>query len=130
MAKQPENSFIQAVHKKLPSTVYYEKMHNIFRGGTPDCYYEGAKNNLWIEYKWSPTTPTSYKLNLSALQLRWLKRSAENNRAPWVILGWKRGRQTSGSIFITPQSWVIPHLHRQHLSVAEIAERITHYCAY
>jgi len=87
---QPENRFIAAVHRRLPSSVYREKTNNRYRGGTPDVYYEGTGKILWAEYKWLDTTPkrrVSLTSHLSPLQQSWLRRAARNGIQTAVITG-------------------------------------------
>lgn len=82
----PENRFIHRVHKRLDKSVYREKMHNAYRGGTPDVWYSGKNGDCWIEYKWG-------RLNLSPLQLKWLTdRDAEGRRC-FVVVGTPKGAE-------------------------------------
>lgn len=91
---KPENRYIARVHKKLHESVYTEKMANPFRGGTPDVYYEGDQNDLWVEYKYleslpltfTPTNPNG-KTKVTPLQAKWLRRAYGNGRNVCVILG-------------------------------------------
>ncbi|RYG07090.1 MAG: hypothetical protein EON92_19000, partial [Burkholderiales bacterium] len=90
MSGKAENTFIGSVGKYLPDTVYAEKMHNPYRGGTPDMYYEGLTQSLWAEYKFVvlPKRADTYIVpELSALQLDWLERCRKNGHAPVVIVG-------------------------------------------
>jgi len=132
MSTQPEGNFIRKVHKLLPSTVYAEKMHNAYRGGTPDCYYEGAIGSMWIEYKWLPKLPARHTLMLTPLQLRWLRRNAANGKYPWVVLGWKEGTKTECCIFLH-SDWEKEHTQEQLRDKAippqALAYRITNRCA-
>ena len=90
---KPENSFITGLHKHLPVALHHEKMHNPYRGGTADVWYSGCRD-LWVEYKFIVvpvriTTPI--KIDLSALQLQWLRRRHEEGRNVAVIIGSKMG---------------------------------------
>ncbi len=89
----PENRFIQRVHKHLSKSVYREKMHNAYRGGTPDVWYSGPKGDLWIEYKWVAKLPKNKLLRaaLSALQLDWLVRRKAEGRRVYVAVGYPEG---------------------------------------
>ena len=98
MARKPENTFIASVNRHLPPEVYSEKTANPYRGGTPDEYYEGNQDILWIEYKYLRALPPELNLSnpkaptcCSPLQLRWLKRAYENGRNVAVILGTPMG---------------------------------------
>ena len=125
---KPENRFLNLVHKHIPSTVYFEKTHNIYRGGTPDVYYEGPKAILWAEYKYLAKLPKIINLTgqknppLSALQQRWLARAHANNKNVAVIVGSPQGHYVFESL-----SWKEPHPVDQLTSmlVAEIASWIT-----
>lgn len=100
---KPENRFISRVHDKLDPDIYREKMFNPLRGGTPDCYYMGYADDLWIEYKWLSKFPVKVPLvpDLSPLQLAWLMRAHDRGRSPWVVVG-----SPTGSIVITePDHW-------------------------
>lgn len=91
---KPENRYILKIHKDLPKGLYREKMANPYRGGTPDVYYEGNKDILWVEYKYLEKLPPTLTLNnpkgqtkVSPLQERWLRRTSHNGRKAKVILG-------------------------------------------
>jgi len=120
---KPENRFIAKVHKTLPRYIYAEKTANPYRGGTPDCVYEGLKGYHWIEYKWLPRTPVrSFTPGISPLQRKWLMRAYENNREPWVVVGCSDGC----FILRNPSEWEgkIP-VHTESLfSIKELAELI------
>lgn len=90
--RKPETTFTSSVNKYLKGLVHFEKMNNVFRGGTPDFWYSGDKADLWIEYKFIEIIPKSQVVpNLSALQRDWLKRRYEEGRNVGVILGMKAG---------------------------------------
>lgn len=87
-----ENRFIAKVHRALPGYVYAEKTANPYRGGTPDCVYEGENGYHWIEYKWLPKTPVkTFTPGITPLQLKWLNRAYANRRDPWVVVGFPDG---------------------------------------
>jgi hypothetical protein len=93
MASKPESLFIKRINKafgKQPhETPYSEKMSNPYRGGTPDVYYEGEKDCLWVEFKWYPRTPKKISTfeKLSALQTAWVKRAYGSGRNVAIIAG-------------------------------------------
>lgn len=126
---KPENRFISQVHKHLPELVYREKTNNPYRGGTPDVYYEGSRDILWVEYKFKQSLPKTVKLKLTKLQLRWLHRCYGNGKNCWVILGWKDNNTTRGVIFTDPSDWERAHdrnsLMDRSLSIQELARWIT-----
>lgn len=95
MSTKPETTFYTAVHKLLPKTVYREKMHNPYRGGTPDVWYSGNLDDLWIEYKYLKTVPkkapVDVKKHLTPLQRQWLSARYEEGRNVAVVIGTPRG---------------------------------------
>lgn len=112
MARKPETALIEAVNKQLDPSVYYEKTSNPYRGGTPDVYYEGPGNYLWVEYKYSPTLPPTIclacekpKVRLSDLQQRWLNRAFRNNSKVAVIYGWGSGRSRR-AVYLDQGKWM------------------------
>jgi len=103
MSKGPENRLIQSVHRLLPDTVYYEKMHNPYRGGTPDVWYSGKKRDMWVEYKYLPTVPKTGTVvpALSELQKLWLRNRWKEGRAVHVAVGCSNGI----CVFSRPVAW-------------------------
>lgn len=91
----PETRFYTGVHKLLPRTVYREKTHNPYRGGTPDVWYSGNADDLWVEYKWLAKLPRSAPVVLtkllSPLQQRWLDQRHAEGRNVAVVLGTPEG---------------------------------------
>lgn len=92
MARKPENTFIASVHKMLPN-VYFEKMYNPYRSGTPDVWYSGNKSDLWVEYKFIQQLPVKADivLDLSQRQREWLRLRYNEGRNVAVIGGCKQG---------------------------------------
>ena len=88
----PENRFIQRVHKHLSRSVYREKMHNPYRGGTPDMWYSGPGGDVWVEYKWQKV-PRSGVIapDLSPLQLKWIIGRLSEGRNVAVMVGTPKG---------------------------------------
>lgn len=116
---KPENRFIAGVHKELHADVYREKMFNPMRGGTPDCYYMGFEDDLWVEYKYVQKFSKTIKPALSPLQLVWLMRAADRDRKPWVVVG----SPTGAVLLDDPAQWVqgvfredVPVLTKQELA--------------
>lgn len=103
MARKPETVYYTRLHKKLPTRIHREKMANPYRGGTWDCWYDGPRSDLWIEYKWVDRLPPELNLidmakkpSLSRLQQDWGRGRLANGRQIGVILGTKAG----GYIFL------------------------------
>lgn len=106
MASKPETTFINSVHRYLPTPTspHREKMNNPYRGGTADVWYSGTKADLWVEYKFIPRIPKKGRIvpALSALQLDWLRKRHEEGRNVAVIVGCKEG-----GIVFHDESWVV-----------------------
>ena len=100
---KPENTFIASVHKFLPVDLYKMKNNNQYNGGIADCWYSGARGDLWIEYKFI-TIPsrdeTLIPLNLSQLQQNWLRARCTEGRSVGVIVGCK-----SGGVWLPGVTW-------------------------
>lgn len=127
MSKKPETRFYTAVHKALPPDVYREKFHNMYRGGTPDCWYSGSAADLWVEYKWiarlNKRAPIDISQSLSPLQLRWLGERYEEGRNVVVILG-----TPEGAWVFEDRGWDKPldpsHIRNTELTPRDVADYI------
>lgn len=120
MASKPESTFHRAIHKKLRG-VYFEKMSNPWRAGTPDVWYSGPKRDLWIEYKWLPTTPQRgiVQPNLSPRQARWLNDRKAEGRNVAVVVGCPGGCHVYRSDWETgmpAKTFIAGLISRQELS--------------
>ena len=94
MSKQPENTFISAVHRHLPPELYRIKNHNAYNSGQPDCWYSGNAADLWVEYKFIAIPKRDNTVivpELSALQQEWLASRHAEGRQVGVIVGSKDG---------------------------------------
>jgi hypothetical protein len=91
MSSKPETTYYLAVNKLLPKSLHKEKIHNPYRGGTADFWYSGNLDDLWVEYKYIAKLPkrddSPCKLDLSQLQLQWLRGRHDEGRNVVVILG-------------------------------------------
>jgi len=130
MSTKPENQFISGVHKHLDAAVYRMKNNNPYTGGVADCWYSGTKCDLWIEYKFItiPKRPdTVIILDLSALQLEWLRNRHNEGRHVEVIAG-----ATEGGVIFSRLDWEEPILaqnFRERIrSRKELAEYIKMRC--
>jgi hypothetical protein len=131
VSKGPETRFYTAVHKRLDKRVYREKMHNPYHGGTPDVWYSGNADDLWVEYKWLAKLPRSAPVVLSRLlsplQQRWLDQRHAEGRNVAVVLGTPEGAWImSGKMWkldIDPAD--IRAANKSKQNVAEYIERRT-----
>lgn len=95
MSRKPETTAANRVNTRVKDC-YFEKMHNPYRGGTPDFYYEGSAKSMWIEYKWYEKKPTQWSLTsgkdpkITVLQQNWLRRAHSNRQLTAVIVAYER----------------------------------------
>jgi len=86
-----EHSYIKAIHRLLPSSLYKWKINDNFHGGVADAYYSGPTGDLWIEYKYLPRPPkrldTVVKTCLTDQQLHWLQSRQNEGRNIALIIG-------------------------------------------
>lgn len=106
MARKPETTFYQSVHRHMSPQVYHLKMHNPYVGGPADSWYSGPAADLWVEWKYvilakRPATPIG--VTLSPLQRTWLRDRHQEGRNVAVIVGCPEG----GVIF-RDLSWETP----------------------
>ena len=104
MSAKPETTFINALHRKLPTSVYHMKNNNPYTGGIPDCYYSGQSGDVWVEYKFLPTMPVRADVHpaklLSALQMEWLNGRYAEGRNVAVIIG-----APKGGVLLVDRAW-------------------------
>lgn len=110
MSRKAETTAYTGINNTLAEFhphVYFEKMYNPLRGGTPDMYYD-YRRNLWVEYKYAalPARDTTVvQVDLSKLQDDWLSRQFNNGLEPWVIVCTHLGRTPMGVIITEPAVW-------------------------
>ncbi len=113
MSKGPENRFIESVHRLLPDTVYRMKNHNEYTGGIADCWYDGPRGDLWVEYKFIEVPKRDGTIidliggripMLSKLQQTWLHGRFQNGRNVAVIVGCKEG-----GVWFSSGNWITAH---------------------
>lgn len=118
MSTKPETTFIQSVHRHLPSNVYHMKNNNPYTGGIPDVWYSAAKADLWVEYKFLPRVPQRGEISpaklLSPLQVEWLTGRNKEGRSLAVIVGCPTG----GIILRSPVEWT------SNLTASEYTQRL------
>ena len=120
MSRKPETQFTNSVHTHLPppTQLHREKMHNIYRSGTFDCWYSGNLADLWIEYKFKPSFPIQDRFILAGLspnQIRWGAGRYKEGRNVIVIVGYPQG----GVIYYKPDEW-----EHKGLDVTELTNRL------
>ena len=105
MARKPENTFIDSVHKLLPKELHAEKMNNPYRSGCADVWYSGKQSDLWVEYKYIPKLPVenAIKANLSPLQTKWLRERYREGRKVFVVIG-----SPLGGVILADLTWENP----------------------
>ena len=121
MTTTPESRFVRAINKLLPSDIYSEGMANPYRGGTPDRYYEGCRNSIWIEFKYSKDVPATWRISdaLSSLQKKWLRRAQKNKTPVAVIAGFNK----NGLVFVGEKIWWDTSLHRADIIKLSITKQ-------
>jgi len=117
---KPETQFIKSVHYHLPvpTILHREKMHNIYRSGTFDCWYSGNLDDLWVEYKFNPNFPIQDRFILPTLsdnQKRWGANRYKEGRNIIVIVGYPQG----GVIYYNPEEW-----EHKGIDISEITNRL------
>lgn len=126
MARKPENTFTDSVHRHLPpvTDLWREKMANPYRSGTADYWYSGRgkkSRDLWVEWKFItlPKRPTTVidLVNgrdppISPLQRSWLRDRYLEGRNVRVIVG-----STAGGVIFKDMEWEEP------LTMLEFQER-------
>lgn len=99
------------------------KNHNEYNGGIADCWYDGPIGDLWIEYKFvvlPKRDSTQVRVDLSPLQLEWLRDRKFNGRNVVVIVGCKEG----GVWLDHPRRWEISHSAGAFRSILESRQEI------
>lgn len=127
-AVKPETRFYTNINRLLPpkSVLHRQKIDGSTDNGTPDFWYSGSENDLWVEYKWieRKKKPIAIPHLLTSLQFDWIQRRYKEGRNVAVIVGTPEG----GQIFVNGtwdgeypvQSFV--------LSNKQIAEYIAEFC--
>ena len=104
MSAKPETTFINALHKKLPRSVYHMKNNNAYTGGIPDVWYSGNYADLWVEYKYIAKLPVRVPIDpmklLSPLQQQWLRDRYKQGRNIAVVVGCP-----TGGVVLTDGYW-------------------------
>ena len=129
MSRGPETTFIQSVHRLLPKKVYRMKNHNEFNGGIADCWYDGPLGDLWVEYKFvvlPKRDDTLVRIELSELQMQWLRERKFNGRNVVVVVGCKEG----GVWLDHPRKWEVGYSAQTFRDIIEPRQEIADRIAY
>jgi hypothetical protein len=130
---KPEARYVGRVHGHLANNIHHQGMGLTATNGTPDDWYEGSKDTIWIEYKWWEKIPAIFNLctrkstpKLSKLQQRWLKRGYKNASNVAVVIG-----SPDGSIFLPNLEWSgevkrDDYIALSEAQIAQIIESIVH----
>lgn len=88
-----ENSFWQALRKKLVPKVYALKLNVRYVAGVPDVWLSGSKDDLWLELKFLPKLPPVIDCTklLSVGQQLWLEGRHNEGRNTSVLVGSPEG---------------------------------------
>ena len=136
MSRGPENTFIDSVHRYLPKSVYHMKNHNEYVGGVADVWYDGLREDFWVEYKFVvvPKRDATYidltsgkEPMLSKLQQQWLRDRHNNGRNVAVIVGC-----SDGGVWLEDRDWEDPisaaEFRRNIRTRAALAKLISGFC--
>ncbi len=111
-----ESDFTRNVNNRLnPAEVFSWKINDNFKGGVPDNWYIGLRNDknktsgkimpLFVEYKYLQTLPkretTVIIPALSSQQFDWLRMLIDSGHPAMVIIGANFGRCSKGVILET-----------------------------
>lgn len=127
--EKPETRFSRLLHSKLDASIYFEKMSNPYRRGTPDFYYEGDSSILWAEHKW---IKEPWKKDLQSSQIcstsswthqrHWLERAHSKGKHTRVIVGVSSGKEAKSYLLEWPYSFSIAN--NPLLSLGEVRQEI------
>lgn len=144
-----EGAFKKAINDKLPkfdeiqltgihqqSNTFASLSHN----GTPDHYYDGSKQDLWVEYKVLERMPRDGIVRIAPLP--GVKKQPRGRLSPqqrrWLLRRWERGRNAIVVVGLPNRTGVIiegcniddenPASIDEAISIKEIACWITDFC--
>jgi hypothetical protein len=81
-----EHTFTKAINQSAKQAgLFVWKIDAASANGVPDCWYSGAKADLWIEFKFGGKYP------VSKLQDKWLSDRHRDGRDCWVVTGFDDG---------------------------------------
>lgn len=111
MAQKPEAKYKQAVHRHLDASIHHQGMYTPFSAGTPDHWYSGVEDDLWIEFKWDDAAPR--RVHLCNPQVKYPKMSGKQQQ--WLRARYSEGRNVAvvyatkeGGIILEALAWEYP----------------------
>lgn len=129
-----------AVHRLLPKDLYHHSNTGLSFNGVPDCYYDGDKADLWIEWKKLDRNPPGNMLDVSPVPG---KKKAPGHLTElqyrWVVRRWNTGKNAAVIVALpqriyvlldNPSLWCqpVPLIAEMLFDRKEIAEWITQRC--
>jgi hypothetical protein len=104
-----ENTFWQALRKKLVPRVYALKLNLRFAAGVPDCWLSGTLEDLWLELKYLQSVPpvVDAAKYLSGRQKEWLRSRHSEGRNVGVLIG-----SPEGHVYYPGVTWEAQQLTR------------------
>lgn len=128
-----ESTWTAAVNKLVDKEVYVLKVSLRFTAGVPDCFYEGASDECWAEYKYLSSVPRELDLTggkdpiITRLQQTWLTRRHNNGKRVMVVVG-----SPDGGVLFPALDWQRIITREEFLERAltkkEIAAEISRIC--
>lgn len=133
-----EKELYQAINRLLPKSIHHQSLTygSISYGGTPDRWYEGEYDDLWVEFKMLRHMPKDgiVRGDYSAKQLLWMER--RYHRPRWKdeilmigdVVGIVGLPDRTAVIQTTPKEWREGIGHAAAMSLKEVAEWIIDFC--
>lgn len=127
--EKSETTFSRLFHKYINGSIYFEKMSNPYKSGTPDFYYENQSRILWVEHKWI-TKPWKANREASKIcstaswthQRHWLIRAHDSLIPVRTIIGIGKGKGTLVYILAHPFTFDVDY--HLPLTLEEAADQL------
>lgn len=132
-----EKDLIRAVNSHLPPAVYRHSntWSSMTGNGIPDYYYDGAKRDLWVEWKQLASWPKNGLVggvapkkngHFTPQQYDWMKRRWENGKNVFGIIGLPNGLAV---VLTSPTEWHDGAAWRgRDITRAKVANAIYYFC--
>jgi len=133
MSQKPESKFKAKVHRYLDPSIYNQGMYTPFSSGTPDHWYSGVEDDLWVEYKWDAKTPSRIHLcnpdvkypKITGKQQSWLKGRYNEGRNIAVVYA-----TPDGAVVLQSRAWEQPLEREVFMARIADAKDIARWIAY